>query len=280
MVEKAVAVRTRASLGEDLRDLGVLPGNTLLVHASLKSLGYVVGGATAVVQAVLDVLGPDGTLVVPAQTATNRDPSTWDDPAFPEELWAVIRDNLPGFDPDLTPSHAMGRIAEQVRTWPGARRSDHPQTSFAAVGPRARFLMADHRLTSPLGEHSPLARLEELDARVLLLGVGWESSTVFHLGEYRIPGALTRMNGCAVVGPRGREWVEYPGIRLHDHDFGQLGKSLENETPGVVVSGTVGDAFCRLFPVRPAVHFATSWLLDNRKLKPDHPGPHPVFARH
>jgi len=238
------------------------------VHASLKAVGYVVGGATAVVQALLDALGPDGTLVVPAQTAGNRDPSTWGDVELPAECWPVIRDNLPGFDPALTPSSGMGRIAEQVRTWPGAQRSDHPQTSFVAVGPRARFLMADHRLTSPLGEHSPLARLEEVGARVLLLGVGFESSTCFHLAEYRIPDPPRRMNACAVVGPAGREWIEYPGIRLHDQDFGQLGKAFEHETD-VAVRGRVGAATCNLFPLGPAVHFARSWLLNNRKLEAD-----------
>ncbi|MFC7484654.1 aminoglycoside N(3)-acetyltransferase [Luedemannella flava] len=188
----------KESLGADLRRLGVRPGDTVLAHTSLSSLGWVCGGAVAVVQALLDVLGENGTLVVPAQTANNRDPSLWSDPAVDEADWPAIRANLPAFDPAITPSHRMGVIAEQVRTWPGARRSDHPQTSFAAVGARAEELMADHRLTSPLGEHSPLARLEEADARILLLGVGMAVCTSFHLAEYRLPDPPRRMNYCAV----------------------------------------------------------------------------------
>src|SRR5689334_19612096 len=59
---------TRASLAADLAALGVRRGDTLLVHASLRSLGWACGGPVAVVLALRDALGPDGTLVVPAQT--------------------------------------------------------------------------------------------------------------------------------------------------------------------------------------------------------------------
>lgn len=263
-----VAVQTRKSLGADLSGLGVQPGETLLLHASLRSLGWVVGGATAVVQAILDVIGASGTLVVPAQTPNNRDPSTWDDPAIPQELWSTIRDNLPAFDPALTPSEGMGRIAEQVRTWPGARRSDHPQTSFAGTGLRARELLAQHPLESPLGEDSPLARLEAVEAKVLLLGVGMEKATCFHLAEYRIPGAPPRINYCAVQGPSGRQWIEYAGIRLDDRDFSRLGKSFEHERPDVVACGPVGDAGCRLFPIQPAIAFAEVWMRAHRHCRP------------
>ena len=74
------APRTRDSLAGDLRALGIGAGDVLLVHSSLRSLGWVSGGALAVVQALLDVLGPAGTLVVPSQTTGNRDPSTWRPP--------------------------------------------------------------------------------------------------------------------------------------------------------------------------------------------------------
>ncbi|HLL34713.1 MAG TPA: AAC(3) family N-acetyltransferase, partial [Streptomyces sp.] len=71
---------TRDTLRGQLRDCGVRPGETLLAHSSLSSLGWVNGGAVAVVRALLDVLGPDGTLVVPAQTADLSDPATWSNP--------------------------------------------------------------------------------------------------------------------------------------------------------------------------------------------------------
>src|SRR5512139_282123 len=160
---------TRQSLVGDLEALGLTPGDTVIVHSSLRRLGWVIGGAPTVVQALIDVLGPTGTLVVPTHTSDNRDPTRWSHTPIPmpEHWWPTIREHLPPYDPATSPSN-MGAIAECVRTWPGARRSGHPQTSFAAVGPTASFVTDGHELESPLGEQSPLARLEDLDARVLL----------------------------------------------------------------------------------------------------------------
>lgn len=255
--------RTRASLVENFRALGVRAGGTLLIHSSLRSLGWVSGGALAVVQALLDVLGPEGVLVVPSQTASNRDPSSWQ-PMPPEEWWPAIRESLPGFDRARTPSAGVGVITEQVRTWPGAIRSAHPQSSFAAIGPRAAELMALHRIECHLGEQSPLAALEAAGATTLLLGVGFDKATAFHLGEYRVPFAPRRTYACAVLDLDGeRRWIEYEDVALDDHDFALLGADFERES-GVVTSGRVGAAWCRTFPVAEAVAYAEKWFIRNR----------------
>ena len=172
----------------DLRVLGVRPGSTLLVHASLRPLGFVSGGPHAVVLALRDALGPDGTIVVPTHTPDNSDPAQWRNPPVPADWWPLIRSEMPGFDPAVTPSRFMGALAETVRGWPGALRSAHPHVSFAALGPAAEQVVAGHTLADMLGEGSPLARLYDLDADVLLLGVDHSVSTSLHLAEYRCPG--------------------------------------------------------------------------------------------
>ncbi|MEV0730439.1 AAC(3) family N-acetyltransferase [Polymorphospora sp. NPDC050346] len=263
MTAPASGPQTRVSLATDLARLGVARGETVLVHTSLSALGWVCGGATTVVHALLDVLGPTGNLVVTAQSPDNRDPSTWTDNPVPESWWQTIRDHLPGFDAALTPSTAVGVVPERVRTWPGAVRSNHPQTSFAAIGPRAAELMEHHLLESPLGDESPLARLEKADANILLLGVGFNRCTAFHLAEYRLPSPPRRIAACAVADGAGRRWIEYPTVALDDGDFGRLGAAFEG-TSGQVTVGRVGAAECRFLPMRPAVEFATSWLTLNR----------------
>src|SRR5438046_5032736 len=125
---------TRDSIARALGRIGLGPGDTVLVDASVRSIGWVCGGATAVVAALLEVVGADGTVVTPAQTLDNRDPSRWAHAPVPERWWPVIRENLLPFDPAVTPSTGMGAVAERIRTWPGAARSAHPLTSFAAVG--------------------------------------------------------------------------------------------------------------------------------------------------
>jgi aminoglycoside 3-N-acetyltransferase len=257
------SLTTRDSLADDLGQLGVRTGDTLLIHASMRAIGWLCGGATTAVHALLDAVGPPGTLVVPAQTPYNRDPSRWAHAPVPREWWPEIRAHLPAFDPELDPATAMGAIAERIRTWPGAVRSTHPQTSFAAVGRLAGDLMHGHAVESQLGEQSPLARLEKVDGRILLLGVGFEKCTAFHLAEYRLSTPPLRMNSCVVNTPAGRQWLTYQTVALDDSDFGRLGADFEVAT-GLVVTGKVGAATSRLLPLPDAVRFAAAWFPRHR----------------
>ncbi|MET9505634.1 AAC(3) family N-acetyltransferase [Streptomyces sp. NPDC006622] len=248
---------TRDTLAAGLRALGVEPGETLLAHSSLSSLGWVCGGAVAVVQGLLDALGPDGTLVVPAQSGDLSDPSHWGNPPVPEDWWDTIRATMPAYDPLLTPTRGVGVIPETVRTWPGALRSAHPQTSFAALGPRAAEVTGGHARDCRLGERSPLARLEALGARVLLLGAGYDTCTSFHLAEYRIPAPLVRVGR---PGPTG--WEVVTEVSIDSDRFDELGHDFERDRP--VVRAKVGAAEARLFPVADAVAYAQRWLAVHR----------------
>ncbi|MFJ2190161.1 aminoglycoside N(3)-acetyltransferase [Kitasatospora sp. NPDC087861] len=254
---------TRQSLAAELRAAGVEPGGTLLVHSSLSALGWVSGGAVAVVQALLDVLGPTGTLAVPTHTGDNSDPAEWSNPPVPPEWWPDIRASWPGFDPRVSPSLGMGAVPETARTWPGALRSTHPQTSFAALGPGAVEITDGHALDCRLGEASPLARLEDRDAHVLLLGVDFGSCTCFHLAEYRVPGPSEEC-AFAAVTPEGRQRLTVEDRTIDAGDFTELGAAFEADRPEAVRHGTVGAAATRLFRLRDAVAYAQRWLPEHR----------------
>jgi aminoglycoside 3-N-acetyltransferase len=248
------------SLTADLRVLGVRPGDVLLMHSSYKSVGSVAGGPQAVVQAVLDALGPAGTLVVPTHNSENTDPASWQHPPAPPEHWATIRHEAPGFDPERSPaSRWMGRLAELVRTWPGAVRSNHPQVSFAALGPHAAEIVAGHRLEDGLGESSPLAAVYRLDGKVLLLGAGHDSNTSLHLCECRQSDPPLHETGSSIRQPDGTaRWVTWTEIVEESEDFDVIG--VEFEATGAVAKGRVGRSTARLMPQRALVDFGTAWM--------------------
>jgi aminoglycoside 3-N-acetyltransferase len=147
----------------------------------------------------------------------------------------------------------MGAFAEHVRTRPGALRSAHPQTSFAALGPRAADCTSGHAPQCHLGERSPLGWLYGTDAAILLLGVGYDVCTAFHLAEYRVA------DGAAVRG-----------ADLDDRDFPQLGAALDAAFPPGAGprSWRVGRGASTRVDVRTAVDFAVKWL-PNRINRPE-----------
>ncbi len=251
--------RTRTSLAADLRRLGLQPGMVVLVHASLSALGWVCGGPVAVIQALLDVLTAQGTLVMPAHTGLS-DPAQWENPPVDETWWPLIRESMPAYEPRLTPTRSMGQIAELFRTWPEVVRSNHPSESFCARGRRAAEITSGHALELSRGESSPLARIYDLDGWVLLLGVGYDSNTSFHLGEHRAPGLRTITQGAPILREGRRVWASYVTGEYLVEGFDRIGVALERS--GVVRTGPIGSATARLFPQRAAVDTATHWFAE------------------
>lgn len=255
---------TSAQLTDQLRELGIRGGETLLVQSGLRAVGPVQGGAEAVVAALRAALGPAGTLVAYTATPENSLTSSLHRAATagldPAGL-RVFRATMGPFDPQRSPaSPTMGRLAEQIRTTEGAVRSAHPQTSFTALGREAYRLMERHELSSHLGDESPLLRLYRASAWVLLIGVPWSVCTAFHLAEYWQPELVLQRYGCVVRDEWGRrQWVHFDGLRFSTDHFEALGRSLVADGT-VSAGGRLGSASCRLLPIRTAVDRADAWL--------------------
>ncbi|MBL8133187.1 MAG: AAC(3) family N-acetyltransferase [Anaerolineae bacterium] len=255
---------TITSLTAELRAARLQAGDIVLVHTSLSKIGWVAGGPVAVVEALMRVLTPQGTLMMPTHTGDNSDPAFWVNPPVPEAWWQAIRDESPAYDPATTPTRGMGAVVEAFRKYPGVIRSEHPVVSFAAWGKHAAELTVNHALTADLGEGSPLSRLYDRDGYVMLIGVDHGNNTSLHLAEYRadFPWARRDVQGCVMKVDGERRWVEYPRLEISDHDFATLGADYERTIR--YAPAKLGSADLRLLRQRPLVDYAVRWLRANR----------------
>lgn len=252
VVGRSVVAQTCESLMADLANLGITKGSTLLVHSSLKAFGWVSGGAEAVLQALSALITSNGTIIMPSQSPGLTDPSGWEAPPVPESWFDVIRSSMPAFDPQRTPSQGMGRIAELFRCWPDVARSNHPTSSFAAWGRHALDITKDQPLADPFGANSPLSKIYELDAQILLAGVGFECCTALHFAERLAwPNQERRREGSPINIDGHRVWSWYDAPLLRTELFEDAGVFLRKK--GLVRAGRVGQANCEIMSIRSAV---------------------------
>ena len=226
---------TKQEIIDGLKDLGLRAGDAVVVHSSLSSFGRVEGGAQTVVDALLEVIGPKGTLAVPTFS-------------FEPDV----------FDPEQTPS-TVGKIAETVRKLPGAIRSKHPTHSVAAIGPLARVITEGHENTDPFGRGSALFKLLQANGKVLQLGVDQTTCSMVHVAE-EIVGLpfLDRRRCVGVRMPDGkviRKWVRRPGC---SRGFGVLDAPLRQR--GQLSETMIGKCRARLFTARALVEAAVEML--------------------
>lgn len=173
---------TRRELCRDLRALGVTRGDTVMVHASVRSVGEVAGGPDEIHLAIKDVITDDGTLLMYAGCPRYVDEVGRGNLAAAEE--AEILEKLPPFDA-LTARSARdnGALVELLRTYPGSRVNNHP-ARFVAWGKHTGFLFSRQPWHYAFGDGSALERFVELDGKLLLLGCDHDAVTFLHYAEH------------------------------------------------------------------------------------------------
>ena len=250
---------TRASLRDDLAALGLAPGQAVMVHAGLRSIGPIVGGADVAIGALADAVGPDGTIL--AYCDWQMDELAGDDP--------VLRGQVPAFDPLRSRSiRDNGAFPELLRTTPGARRSASPGASCAALGAKADWFVADHALDYGYGPQSPFGKLVAAGGRVLMLGAPLDTMTLLHHAEHLadIPGkrVLRYESPILVNGQVTWRWFEefdtgVPVVAgLADDYFEDVVEDFLATGQGS--RGLVGRAPSVLVDAPAIVAFAVDWL--------------------
>lgn len=259
----------RSELVHQLRRLGLCAGDVVMVHASLKAIGPVEGGAPQIVQALKDSITPGGTLM--AYVSWDRSP--YEETLNGASLDAAAREAWPVFDPaSAGVERSFGLLNAFICREPGVRRSSHPDANMAAIGPKANELIAPHSLHEGYGAGSPLERFVQLGGKVLLLGAPLDAVTVLHHAETLadIPNKRRVRYEQPVLDEQGRkvwriaEEFDTNGIR---DCFAQDGAMDAVETiaracvaEGRHRAGRVGQADCHLFDAQDLVRFGKAWL--------------------
>lgn len=262
----SASFQTRAGLRADLERLGVGPGDTVMAHAALSRVGRMLNGPDALIGALLDATGTDGT----ALAYTDWD-ARYDELLEPDgrvaESW---RAHVPPFEAAASrAARGNGVLPEFLRTWPGARRSGNPGASVAALGERAEWMTADHPLDYGYGEGSPLAKLVAVEGKVLLVGAPLDTITLLHHAEHlaRIPDKrviryeVPFAAGGGVVDWRMTEEFDTsdPVVAgLDDDYFATIVEAFLATGQGA--QGMIGAAPSVLVEAAPITAFAVEWL--------------------
>ena len=249
---------TRQSLGSDLRAVGLGPGDAVLVHAALRKVGPVVGGPDTILEAMRDVVGPEGTIL--GYTDWQLEDDERDDLA--------LRPHIPAFDPLRSRStRDNGYWPEMLRTTPGAVRSGNPGASMAAIGGRAAWFTADHALDYGYGAQSPLGKLVEARGKVLMLGAPLDTMTILHhaehLADFPNKRVIRYQAPLLIEGvPTWRSFEEFdtsnPPGGMPDDYFATVVEAFLATGEGK--RGTIGEASSVLVPADGIVAFGVRWM--------------------
>lgn len=271
-VAVGTSARSVVGLAADLRALGVRPGDVVMVHASLRRLGPVVGGADGVLDAIGDVIGRAGTMLM---TLGARDDWSWVNERPVTERPALLASATP-FDARSTPADPdVGVLAEVFRTRPGTVVSDHPEGRFGASGRLAVHLVADVPWDDYYGPGSPLQRLVDAGGRVLRLGADPDTVTLIHHAEYLadVPDKRRVLRHRKVATPGGSGLRTVSCLDDSDGIVDRPGEDYfvtilrEYLALGTAAVGTVGGAVSELIDARHLVEVATAWM--ERHLRAD-----------
>ncbi|PRY59710.1 aminoglycoside 3-N-acetyltransferase [Glycomyces artemisiae] len=257
-------VHTRAGLAADLRRIGLADGDAVMAHAAFKQVGSVLGGPDTLVDAILDAVGPNGTLL----SYQDWEPGVevWDDDG---RVLDEYRDHMPPYDPATArPARYIGLLAATVGSRRGVRRSRNPGAAVAALGARAEEFTADHPYDYGYGEGSPFARLVAAGGKVLMLGAPLDTMTLLHHAEHLadLPGKRRIRIEYPLATAHGTEWrtvEEYdtgdPVVTGPPEDYF---KDIVEDflATGQGTRGTVGAAASVLVDAAAIVPFAVAWM--------------------
>ncbi len=258
---------TKSILIEDLKTLGLKDSQAVMLHASVKAIGWIVGGPDIVLQSIFEIIGNNGTLVM----AISWEDNPYEISSWSEERQKAYLQECPAYDPKK--SHAdrkeRGILAEYLRTWQGAYRSRHP-FSYATVGKHAEWLIKDETLNYSNGPESCLAKLCQLKGKILMIGTSFGCLTLLHHAEYlaNVPNKKIDRYKMPLLIDGKKVWVDFEDYNTNDGIVDwptDYFKEVANEflMTRNITCKKVGLADSYLFDADELNRFAVNWMESN-----------------
>lgn len=248
------AFSTRTTLIADFKRLGLQDGDGVFVHASMKGIGRVVGGARAVVSAIIETVGEKGLVAMPGFSNDAYMPAWFDANESSQATFKRIQDAVPGHNAALTPCLEMGLIAETFRNWPGTYRSSHPCVSVTARGPESASFIKEHSLAWACGPDTPLGKFRTRPRmKIMLLGVDWTRCSALHTAETLVAARRTKRR----IFKHGDAWHETDDVADDNGRlFPEVGMRFTQSHD--VQRNLIGQATTLLFSFAQLVDFAAN----------------------
>lgn len=241
-------------------EAGIAAGDTVLVHGSLKAVGWISGGANTIVDALLQVIGPQGTLILPAQYTENLDPGLLEPPVDPT-MATILRQTQPPFRGKATHLPTMGSLTAAVQLDDRSKISDHPTCAVLALGKHAKWITADHALSPAFGPGSPYTKAAELNAKVVLIGVDYSVLSALHTVQCQTNALPWCIHSASVGSPGSVHRVVYLDLVYTSTAFNAIGLAYESSHP--VTTQRLGHAILRTLELSSLLAFAKTWMERN-----------------
>ena len=256
MDEKTI---TKSQLTETFKELNIAKEDLLIIYGDLSQSNHVIGGSQSVIEALYEELEGHATIVMPAHSTGQTCPTFFNEALSPEQL-TYLKDQIPAFNKELT-TISSGELAKTFAINNQVSRSEHPITSFLALGRKSEWVLSNHSLDSMFGEKSPLQKLYAQGAKILCLDTDYQSITALHYME-AVANCRQLRTHEAIINEKGeRAHVEFEDLDYNSKDFNEIGRHFE-ESKNVLIS-TAGTAICRLIDFREIIDFGAEYLTKN-----------------
>lgn len=257
---------TESRLKSDLMNAGLKGGDVVMLHASIKAIGELVGGPDIVISAIMEIIGQSGTLLMYVG---------WEDDPYHLKRWSHEKQHaylseLPSFN--INTSRAKrdhGILAEFLRTTPGVLRSQNPGASVCALGKNAEYFTKNHPINYGYGIGSPFQKLCQLNGKILVLGSSLAHITLYHYAESicKVPNKRIVKWKCPIMQNNEKTWLE-----IEEYDTSQGIVNWEGDYFPLITEDyikemsapmyKIGNANSYLFEANHLNDFAVRWMED------------------